>query len=168
MQYYGGEALDAALLLIPQIGFLPPRRPARRGHRRGDRARALRRTGSCMRYTTKHVDDGSAAPEGAFLACSFWLADAYVMLGPPRRRDARCSSACSTLRNDLGLLAEEYDPRREAPARQLSARLLAHRPRQHGVQSREGARPGAAARRAQRTTSDYWDELIASGQSDAA
>ena len=62
------------------------------------------------RYRTHKVDDGLPPGEGAFLACSFWLADAYISIG--RRDDARqLFKRLLAIRNDLGLLAEEYDPR---------------------------------------------------------
>jgi GH15 family glucan-1,4-alpha-glucosidase len=62
-----------------------------------------------LRYSTDQVDDGIGGEEGAFLACSFWLADAYVMLG--RTDDAlKLFESLLAIRNDLGLLAEEYDP----------------------------------------------------------
>jgi len=107
VQYYGGTALDASLLLIPQVGFLPA------GDRRvqGTIAaieRKLMRDGLLLRYSTEESDDGLPGEEGAFLACSFWLADAYIMQG--RLDDAeRLFERLLALRNDLGLLAEEYD-----------------------------------------------------------
>ena len=81
---------------------------------------------------------------GTFLVCSFWLADAYVMLG--RLPDAtKLFERLLRLRNDLGLLAEEYDPRLGRLVGNFPPRLLAHRARQHGVQPGEGERSGAAA-----------------------
>jgi len=107
VQHYGGEALDAALLLIPQVGFLPVNDP-RVGGTVAAVERELLRDGLALRYPTEDVDDGVGGGEGAFLACSFWLADAYVMLG--RIEDAtRLFERLLSLRNDLGLLAEEYD-----------------------------------------------------------
>ncbi|HEX5077870.1 MAG TPA: glycoside hydrolase family 15 protein, partial [Geminicoccaceae bacterium] len=109
VQYYGGEGVDAALLLIPQVGFLPP------GDRRvlGTVAaieRELMVDGLVLRYRTDENVDGLPEGEGAFLACSFWLADVYAMLG--RRDDAeQLFEHLLSFRNDLGLLAEEYDPR---------------------------------------------------------
>ena len=107
VQIYGGEALDAALLLIPQVGFLPPT-DARVVGTVEAIERELLHDGFVMRYSTHKVDDGVGGTEGAFLACSFWLADAYVLLG--RLDDARALfGRLLALRNDVGLLAEEYD-----------------------------------------------------------
>ncbi|EAQ33507.1 Glycoside hydrolase, family 15 [Nitrobacter sp. Nb-311A] len=110
-QYYGGKALDASLLLIPQVGFLPPDDPRVVGTIRAIE-QELVRNGFVLRYSTDQVDDGIGGEEGAFLACSFWLADAYVMLG--RTDDAlKLFESLLVIRNDLGLLAEEYDPIRK-------------------------------------------------------
>jgi GH15 family glucan-1,4-alpha-glucosidase len=114
VQHYGGAPLDAALLLLPQTGFLPPddRRVV------GTIAaveRELLRDGFVLRYSPREVDDGLEGDEGAFVACSFWLADAYAMTG--RHDDAaELFERLLGVRNDLGLLAEEYDP---AARRQL-------------------------------------------------
>ena len=109
VQYYGGDALDASLLLMPQVGFLPPDDPRVTGTIAAIE-RELMRDGFVLRYSTHETDDGLAGEEGAFLACSFWLADAYVLCG--RHEDARALfDRLLSLRNDLGLLAEEYDPR---------------------------------------------------------
>jgi GH15 family glucan-1,4-alpha-glucosidase len=109
VQHYGGDALDASLLLMPQVGFLPPDDPRVAGTIAAIE-RELMRDGFVLRYSTRETDDGLAGEEGAFLACSFWLADAYVLCG--RRDDARALfDRLLALRNDLGLLAEQYDPR---------------------------------------------------------
>ena len=111
VQTYGGNALDAALLLIPQVGFLPPQDPRVAGTVAAIE-RELLRDGFVMRYSreSNDVDATGPGPEGTFLVCSFWLADAYVMLG--RLADAtKLFERLLHLRNDLGLLAEEYDPR---------------------------------------------------------
>ncbi len=111
IQYYGGKALDASLLLIPQVGFLPADDPRVAGTVKAVE-RELVRDGFVLRYSTDQVDDGIGGAEGAFLACSFWLADAYVMLG--RLDDAtKLFNSLLAVRNDLGLLAEEYDPVRK-------------------------------------------------------
>ncbi len=110
VQHYGGTALDAALLLIPQVGFLPVDDPRVAGTVAAIE-RELLRDGLVLRYSTDEVDDGIGGEEGAFLACSFWLADAYVMLG--RTGDgAQLFERLMGLANDLGLLAEQYDSSR--------------------------------------------------------
>jgi GH15 family glucan-1,4-alpha-glucosidase len=108
VQHYGGAAVDAALLLVPQVGFLPADDPRVAGTVAAVE-RELVRDGLVLRYAAEKVDDGIGGEEGAFLACSFWLADAYVMLG--RLADAsELFDRLLSIRNDLGLLAEEYDP----------------------------------------------------------
>jgi GH15 family glucan-1,4-alpha-glucosidase len=108
VQHYGGATLDAALLLVPLVGFLPPDDPRVEGTIAAIE-RELAPDGFVRRYSTEHVDDGIGGPEGAFLACSFWLADAYAISG--RTRDATALfERLLAVRNDLGLLAEEYDP----------------------------------------------------------
>jgi GH15 family glucan-1,4-alpha-glucosidase len=107
VQYAGGQALDAALLLMPQVGFLDATDDRFKGTVAAIE-RGLMRDGLVRRYATEEVDDGLDGEEGAFLACSFWLADAYIMLG--RFADAsRLFERLLSLRNDVGLLAEEYD-----------------------------------------------------------
>jgi GH15 family glucan-1,4-alpha-glucosidase len=105
---YGSDDLDASLLLLAPIGFLKPDDPRYRGT-----VEAIERTliadGLVMRYDSLRSKDGLPAGEGAFLACSFWLADAYLLLG--RRDDAeRLFKRLAGLANDVGLLSEEYDP----------------------------------------------------------
>ena len=106
-QYYGSTELDAAVLLIPIVGFLP-----------GDDDRVtgtidavwreLGHDGFIARYSTAETDDGLPGTEGQFLACSFWLVSALALNG--RRDEARTLfERLLALRNDLGLLAEEYD-----------------------------------------------------------
>ncbi|MEX6506179.1 glycoside hydrolase family 15 protein [Jiella sp. M17.18] len=108
VQYYGGETLDASLLLMPQLGFLPPDDPRVVGTIEAVE-RELMRDGFVLRYSTDASDDGVGGEEGAFLACSFWLADAYILCG--RTGDAQALfDRLLRLPNDLGLLAEEYDP----------------------------------------------------------
>jgi GH15 family glucan-1,4-alpha-glucosidase len=107
-QSYGSRGLDAATLLIPTVGFLPP------GDERvlGTVAavqRELCRDGFVLRYDTTAADDGLPPGEGAFLPCSFWLADALTLTG--RHEEAReMFDRLTGLANDVGLLAEEYDP----------------------------------------------------------
>ena len=109
VQAYGATPLDASLLLIPQVGFLPPDDPRVIGTVEAIE-RGLKADGLIRRYDTGATDDGLPPGEGAFLACSFWLADAMAMLG--RARDATALfERLLALRNDVGLLSEEYDPR---------------------------------------------------------
>ncbi|HSP78459.1 MAG TPA: glycoside hydrolase family 15 protein [Myxococcaceae bacterium] len=109
VQSYGSKELDAALLLIPQVGFLPPE-DARVVGTVEAVWRELCEDGFIHRYDTRRSRDGLPPGEGAFLACTFWLADAFAMLG--RTREARqLFERLLSLRNDVGLLAEEYDPR---------------------------------------------------------
>jgi GH15 family glucan-1,4-alpha-glucosidase len=109
VQTYGSKELDASLLLLPAIGFLPPEDPRIIGTVEAIE-RGLMSDGLVRRYDTRKSDDGLPPGEGMFLACSFWLVDAYVMLG--RRDDAvRLFERLLALRNDLGLLSEQYEPR---------------------------------------------------------
>jgi GH15 family glucan-1,4-alpha-glucosidase len=108
-QSYGSRGLDAATLMIALVGFLPP----------GDERvvgtveaiqRELTHDGFVMRYDSSEADDGLPPGEGAFLPCSFWLADCLTLIG--RHEEAhRMFDRLSALANDVGLLAEEYDPR---------------------------------------------------------
>jgi GH15 family glucan-1,4-alpha-glucosidase len=107
VQAYGSRTLDASLLLLPAVGFLPPDDPRIRGTVAAIERRLLR-DGLVLRYDTTETADGLPPGEGAFLACSFWLADAYVLMG--RVEEARALfEHLLALRNDVGLLAEEYD-----------------------------------------------------------
>jgi GH15 family glucan-1,4-alpha-glucosidase len=133
-QSYGSEALDASLLLVPLVGFLPASDPRVAGTVAAVE-RELLRDGFVLRYATgestvaapaghvaadgggERVDhvDGLPPGEGAFLACTFWLVDNYILLG--RQDEAeRLFDRLVGLANDVGLLAEEYDP---AAGRQL-------------------------------------------------
>jgi GH15 family glucan-1,4-alpha-glucosidase len=107
VQAYGSTELDASLLLLPTMGFLPISDARIQGTIHAVESRLLV-DGFVRRYNTSTTDDGLPAGEGAFLACSFWLADAYVLLG--RIADARrLFNSVLAVRNDVGLLAEEYD-----------------------------------------------------------
>ena len=108
-QFYGStrarrQPADDPAGRLPAAG-----RPARARHRRGDRARAAARRLRAALPTRRTDVDGLPPGEGAFLACTFWLADNLRAASAAATRRARCSSACSALRNDVGLLAEEYD-----------------------------------------------------------
>ncbi|MFI6177544.1 glycoside hydrolase family 15 protein [Nonomuraea sp. NPDC051191] len=107
-QYYGSTALDAALLLIPRLGFLPPDDPRVVGTVDAV-ARELVHDGLVLRYRSAAGDvDGLPGGEGTFLACSFWLADALAATGR-RRHAVELFERLLSLRNDVGLLSEEYD-----------------------------------------------------------
>jgi GH15 family glucan-1,4-alpha-glucosidase len=107
-QAFASEELDASTLLIPVVGFLPPEDKRVVGTVAAVEKRLLH-NGFVLRYDTASAEDGLPAGEGAFLACSFWLVDAYMMLG--RRRDAtKLLERLMSLPNDVGLLSEEYDP----------------------------------------------------------
>ncbi|MFF2654769.1 glycoside hydrolase family 15 protein [Streptomyces sp. NPDC058045] len=108
-QTYGSTALDAALLLIPRTGFLPPDDPRVTGTIDAVRAE-LAHDGFVRRYSTEGgAVDGLPGGEGTFLVCSFWLVDALHLAG--RTKEARhLFDRLVALRNDVGLLAEEYDP----------------------------------------------------------
>ncbi len=108
VQSYGSKALDASLLLLPTTGFLPPNDPRVRGTIEAIE-RHLVVDGFVLRYDTGTGVDGLPPGEGVFLACSFWFADALVLIG--RIDDAqRLFERLLSIRNDVGLLAEEYDP----------------------------------------------------------
>ncbi|HKF97600.1 MAG TPA: glycoside hydrolase family 15 protein, partial [Steroidobacteraceae bacterium] len=115
---YGSKHLDASLLLLPMVGFLRPNDPR---IRRTVAAieRQLTQDGLVKRYDSAARGDGLPPGEGVFLPCSFWLADNWVLL--KRRKEARALfERLLGLRNDVGLLSEEYDPR--------SGRLLGNFP----------------------------------------
>ncbi len=108
VQYYGSEELDASVLMMPLVGFLPPEDP-----RIKNTVTAIEKhlvnDGLVARYNTATAVDGVKGSEGAFLACSFWLADNYIQQG--RLDEGReLFERLLALRNDVGLLSEEYDP----------------------------------------------------------
>jgi GH15 family glucan-1,4-alpha-glucosidase len=108
VQYYGGKDLDASLLMIPMVGFLPAQDDRVRGTVRAIE-HELTVDGFIARYSPRRDVDGLAGGEGAFLPCSFWLADNYVL--QDRLREARALfERLLDLSNDVGLLSEEYDP----------------------------------------------------------
>jgi GH15 family glucan-1,4-alpha-glucosidase len=120
VQFYDSEELDASALVLPLVGFLPADDP-----RVVSTVEAIRRDlthdGLVLRYRTDEDGevDGLPAGEGVFLACSFWLVEVLALQG--RREEAReLFERLLALRNDVGLLAEEYDPR--------SGRLLGNFP----------------------------------------
>jgi GH15 family glucan-1,4-alpha-glucosidase len=110
-QYYGSKELDASVLNIPLVGFLPGSDERVKGTIDAI-SRELGRDGFVSRYSTSDTDDGLPGDEGQFLACSFWLVSALALndrVGEARALFERLLA----LRNDLGLLAEEYDVRRQ-------------------------------------------------------
>jgi GH15 family glucan-1,4-alpha-glucosidase len=153
VQSYGSPHLDASLLLIPQVGFLPPDDPRVRATIDAIE-RDLVVDGLVRRYSTATHVDALPEGEGAFLPCSFWLANCLALTG--RRAEAKVLfERLLALRNDLGLLAEEYDPRAK---RQLgnfpqalthmalinTAHLLSIPQERAKRASREGERPAAS------------------------
>ncbi len=108
MQAYGSKQVDASLLLMPLVGFLPATDERVRGTVRRIEERLLA-DGFVCRYDSALTDDGLPPGEGAFLACTFWLCDNYLLQG--RHAEARqLFQRLLAIRNDVGLLAEEYHP----------------------------------------------------------
>jgi GH15 family glucan-1,4-alpha-glucosidase len=108
VQYFGGDTLDASLLLIPLVGFLPPEDPRIVATVEAI-GRDLMIDGLVRRYHTDETKDGLTGNEGVFLACSFWYVDNLALQG--REQEARAMfDQLLALANDVGLLAEEYDP----------------------------------------------------------
>ena len=119
VQAYGSKRVDASLLLIPLVGFLPPEDARVRGTLRAIEQRLLIDGEFVLRYETENPGDGLPSGEGAFLACSFWLVDNYILqdrYAEARKLFERLLSRC----NDAGLLAEEIDP--------LTGRMLGNFP----------------------------------------
>ena len=108
VQSYGSEELDASVLLIPLVGFLPAADPRVRSTVEAIGSR-LEFGGLIRRYDTAAGTNGVEGGEGVFLACSFWYASNLVLLGREREAKERFEYLLS-LRNDVGLLSEEYDP----------------------------------------------------------
>lgn len=109
VQAYGSKELDASLLLIPRVGFLPHKHPGVVGMVDAIQ-KELTEDGFVLRYRTEAGHDGLPGDEGVFLACSFWLVDALLGIG---RTDEATElfERLLALRNDVGLLSEEWDPR---------------------------------------------------------
>ena len=119
VQAYGSKRVDASLLLIPLVGFLPPEDARVRETLRAIEQRLLIEGEFVLRYETENPGDGLPPGEGAFLACSFWLVDNYILqdrFAEAGKLFDRLLSRC----NDLGLLAEEIDP--------LTGRMLGNFP----------------------------------------
>ena len=108
VQYYGSGELDASLLMMALVGFLPASDPRIRGTVAAIE-RELLHGGFVSRYSPKNPTDGLPPGEGVFLPCTFWLADNYVLQG--RQAEARAvMERLLAIRNEVGLLSEEYDP----------------------------------------------------------
>ena len=110
VQAYGTEELDASLLLMPAVGFLPADDPRVQNTVEAI-AKKLAVNGLVRRYDTRSAEDGLPPGEGVFLACSFWLADAYFLLGRVEEAEKLFGRRLN-LRNDVGLLSEQYDVQR--------------------------------------------------------
>ncbi len=109
VQSYDSTALDASVLLVPIVGFLPPE-DSRVGATIDAILEELTDDGLVLRYRQEHTDDGLEGDEGVFLLCSFWMVQALALHG--RVEDAEALyERLLRLRNDVGLLAEEWDPR---------------------------------------------------------
>ena len=107
VESYGSKVLDASILLLPSVGFLPASDPRVRGTIAAVE-RHLMRDGFVLRHDPREVSDEQQPIEGAFLACSLWLADAYVLAGEIDKAQALFDRVVAVA-NDLGLLAEEFD-----------------------------------------------------------
>ena len=126
VQYYGSTEVDAALLVLPQIGIIAGDDPRMLGTIEAIE-RDLMRDGLLLRYRTQTGVDGLAGDEHPFLACSFWLVSAYAGAGRLDDADALFDRLCD-LTNDVGLLSEEYDVGRAPDGRQLPAGVQPPRP----------------------------------------
>jgi GH15 family glucan-1,4-alpha-glucosidase len=111
VQAYGSDLIDASLLMVPLVGFLPASDPRVRGTVEAIE-KELVVDGFVLRYDSEATDDGLPPGEGAFLACSFWLIENYVLLGRTADAEAMFERLLG-LANDVGLLSEEYDAQRK-------------------------------------------------------
>lgn len=157
VQSYETKALDASLLLIALVGFLPPDDPRVRGTVEAIE-RELVVDGLVQRYATRESLDGLPPGEGVFLPCSFWLADNLALIG--REDDARALfERLLALANDVGLLAEEYEPDAHRMLGNFpqalthmalvnTARLLSLPADEAKASAKQGERPASAARKA--------------------
>jgi GH15 family glucan-1,4-alpha-glucosidase len=108
VESYGSKLLDASVLLLPSLGFLPARDARVRGTLEAIE-KYMMRDGFVLRHDPREVTDETQPIEGAFLACSLWLADAYVLAGELAKAQALFDRVVAVA-NDLGLIAEEFDP----------------------------------------------------------
>jgi GH15 family glucan-1,4-alpha-glucosidase len=154
VQSFDSPHLDASLLLIPQVGFLPAEDPRVAGTIAAIE-RSLTVQGLIMRYSTETSVDGLPPGEGVFLPCSFWLADAYLLTGRRAEGEALFERLLS-LSNDVGLFAEEYDPRTKRMLGNFpqalthmalvnTARLVSMPAHEAKIAAARGERPSAAA-----------------------
>ena len=150
VQYYGSKNLDASLLMIPLVGFLSAADSRVRGTLEAIQSE-LTVDGLIRRYLTDEAIDGLPAGEGAFLPCSFWLADNLAMAD-------RCDEARAlferllSLRNDVGLIAEGYDTEKRRlvgnfPPGDDACGVNQHRTQSFGAAARTARPPGSAAAR---------------------
>ena len=107
VESYGSQLLDASILLLPAVGFLPASDPRVRGTLAAIE-QTMMRDGFVLRHDPREISDETQPIEGAFLACSLWLADAYVLAGEIDKAQALFDRVVGVA-NDLGLLAEEFD-----------------------------------------------------------
>jgi GH15 family glucan-1,4-alpha-glucosidase len=108
VESYGSQMLDASILLLPAVGFLPASDP-RVGGTIAAIEKHMMRDGFVLRHDPREPSEQAQPEEGAFLACSLWLADAYVLTGETAKGQAMFDRVVA-IANDLGLLAEEFDP----------------------------------------------------------
>ncbi|WP_324645122.1 glycoside hydrolase family 15 protein [Pseudarthrobacter sp. LT1] len=139
VQSYGSTELDASLLLIPRVGFLPHDHPRVTGTVEAIQ-KNLTQDGFVLRYHPEAANDGLPGTEGVFLACSFWLVDALLGIGR-RGQATELFERLLALRNDVGLLSEEWDPRNH---RQLgnTPQAFSHFPLIHCALQLGHGRPG--------------------------
>ena len=107
VESYGSKLLDASILLLPSVGFLPASDPRVRGTLAAIE-KYMMRDGFVLRHDPREVSDEKQPIEGAFLACSLWLADAFVLAGEIAKAQVLFDRVVA-IANDLGLLAEEFD-----------------------------------------------------------
>jgi GH15 family glucan-1,4-alpha-glucosidase len=107
VESYGSKLLDASILMLPSVGFLPPDDPRVRGTLDAIEQHMIR-DGFVLRHDPREVSDEQQPIEGAFLACTLWLADAFVLGGNYEKAQALFDRVVAVA-SDLGLLAEEYD-----------------------------------------------------------
>jgi GH15 family glucan-1,4-alpha-glucosidase len=108
VESYGSKLLDASILMLPSVGFLPPSDPRVRGTLEAIE-KYMMRDGFVLRHDPREISEEKQPIEGVFLACSLWLADAYVLTGEIAKAQALFDRVVAVA-NDLGLLAEEFDP----------------------------------------------------------